>query len=183
MRDYLVTETGLLAMTAKDADRLVVRPQPSHDDAVPNANGVFAEALARLAQITGSDDDRRLAEDALSTLVSVARSAPIGHTTILNALDLHLRGVTVVVTGDGAEPLREAALRLPYIDRTVSPATDPGALSAGHPAKHQALSGRGPQALVCAGMRCSLPLTDAEALRAQARQMLTVQPDLSARRA
>jgi hypothetical protein len=32
-------------------------------------------------------------------------------------------------------------------------------------------------------MRCSLPLTDAEALRAQARQMLTVQPDLSARRA
>ena len=28
----------------------MVRPQPTHDDAVPNANGVFAEALVRLAQ-------------------------------------------------------------------------------------------------------------------------------------
>jgi uncharacterized protein YyaL (SSP411 family) len=180
MRDYLVTETGLLAMTAKDADRLVVRPQPSHDDAVPNANGVFADALVRLAQITGDDDDRRLAEDALSTLVSIARSAPVGHTSILNALDLHLRGVTVVITGDGAEPLREAALRLPYLDRTVSPTTDPGALNSGHPAKQLALSGRGPQALVCAGMRCSLPVTDAEALQARAMQMLRGQPEPSA---
>jgi uncharacterized protein YyaL (SSP411 family) len=55
MRDYLVPEAGRLAMTAKDADRLTVRLQPTHDDAVPNANGVFAEALVRLAQISGID--------------------------------------------------------------------------------------------------------------------------------
>ena len=42
-----------------NADPLVVRPQPIHDDAVPNANGVFAEALVRLAQITGADEDRQ----------------------------------------------------------------------------------------------------------------------------
>jgi uncharacterized protein len=52
-------DNGVLAMTANDADRLMVRPQPSHAEAVPNANGVFAESLVRLVQITGDDDDRR----------------------------------------------------------------------------------------------------------------------------
>jgi uncharacterized protein YyaL (SSP411 family) len=172
MRDYLVDESGILAMTAKDADRLVVRPQPSSDEAVPNANGVFVEALVRLAAITGDERDRQLAEDALAVLVGVARAAPVAHCSILNALDLHLRGLSIVVVGDASGALREAALGLSYLDRSVSAPADPGALGEGHPAKAQALAGRGPQALICAGMRCSLPVTDAEALRDQARAML-----------
>ncbi len=52
LSEFLVADTNCLAMTAEAADPLVVRPQPSQDDAVPNANGVFAEALVRLAQIT-----------------------------------------------------------------------------------------------------------------------------------
>ncbi|HEX8663602.1 MAG TPA: thioredoxin domain-containing protein [Beijerinckiaceae bacterium] len=176
MRDYLVTGTGLLAMTAADADPLVVRPAPSHDDAVPNANGVFAESLVRLAALTGAEDDRRLAEDALSTLGSVAAAQPLGHTTILNALDLHLRGLTVVVANDGSGTLTRAALRLPYVERTVSRVSDTGALAPDHPAKSAAFSGVGPQALVCAGMRCSLPVATAEDLAATAREMLRQNP-------
>ena len=172
LRDYLVMETGLVAMTAKDADRLVVRPQPSNDDAVPNANGVFAEALVRLAAITGDGEDRQIAEDALATLVGVARSAPVGHCSILNALDLHLRGLSIVVTGDETGELRDAALRLPYLERSVCAPSDAGALGEGHPARPQALAGRGPRALVCAGMRCSLPVTTSEELSGQARAML-----------
>ncbi|HEX8167552.1 MAG TPA: thioredoxin domain-containing protein [Beijerinckiaceae bacterium] len=170
MRDYLVTQTGLLAMTAADADPLVVRPQPSHDDAVPNANGVFLESLVRLAALTGAEDDRRLAEDALSTLSGAAAAQPLGHTTILNALDLHLRGLTVVVANDADGALARAALALPYLDRIVSRVSGVGALD--HPAKSAALSGPGPQALVCAGMRCSLPVATAEALCETAREML-----------
>jgi hypothetical protein len=88
-------------MTAKSADPLVVRPQPTHDDAAPNANGVFAEALVRLAQITETGESHRQASDTLSRLVGVARAAPLGHTSILNALDLHLRGVSILITGQG----------------------------------------------------------------------------------
>jgi uncharacterized protein YyaL (SSP411 family) len=173
LRDYLVTETGILAMTAKDADRLVVRPQPSNDDAVPNANGVFAEALVRLAQLTGREDDRRLAEDALSTLVGVARAAPVAHMSILNALDLHLRGLTIVVAGPGGEDLRLAALRLAHLDRSVSAVGDAESLAADHPARPQATGAGSARALVCAGMRCSLPVTTPEALRGQALAMLS----------
>jgi uncharacterized protein len=172
VRDYADPDTGVLAMTAKDADRLVVRPQPTHDEAVPNANGVFAESLVRLAQLTGREDDRRLAEDLLAGLVGIARSAPVGHTSILNALDLHLRGLAIVVTGEGSEPLRAAALRVAYLERTVSAPADAANLAGEHPAKEQALAGQGPRALVCAGTRCSLPVTRAEDLQARVREML-----------
>jgi uncharacterized protein len=171
LRDYADPDTGVLAMTAKDADRLVVRPRPTHDEAVPNANGVFADDMVRLAQLTGSADDRRLAEDLLAGLVGLARSAPVGHTSILNALDLHLRGLAIVVTGEGSEPLRAEALRVPYLERTVSALADPATLSGDHPAREQARAGQGPRALICAGMRCSLPVTRAEDLRTRVREM------------
>ena len=64
-------------MTSEEADPLVVRPRPIHDDAVPNANGVFAEALVRLAQITGADEDRQDAEQTLATLTGIARDRPL----------------------------------------------------------------------------------------------------------
>jgi uncharacterized protein YyaL (SSP411 family) len=172
VRDYLVTEAGRLAMTAKDADRLAIRPQPTHDDAVPNANGVFAEALVRLAQISGADEDRELAETAMTSLVSLARTAPVGHASILNALDLYLRGLTILVAGENSEPLRDAALKLSYLERSVSLAAEPDQLGERHPAKSLVRADHGPEAFVCAGMRCSLPVTTPDALLERAGEML-----------
>lgn len=171
-RDFAVAETGTLAMTSRDGDALVVRPQPVHDDAVPNANGVFAEALVRLAQITGRDEDHQRAEDALAKLTAMARSSPFGHTSILNALDLHLRGLTIVVTGMPSDALRDAALRVPYTDRSVHVMREGEVLDANHPAQ-AAVAGHEPQALICAGMRCSLPVRDREAFARQVREMLS----------
>ena len=172
LRDFTVAETGILAMTSAEADPLVVRPQPIHDDAVPNANGVFAEALVRLAQFTGSEEDRQRAETMLSRLTAVARSGPFGHTSILNALDLHLRGLTIVIGGNGIEPLREAAMRIPYTDRSVLVMRPGAVLDAHHPAHTAAVDDTTPRALVCAGMRCSLPVGDVEAFDRQVAEML-----------
>ncbi len=170
-RDFTVHETGTLAMTSAEADPLVVRPQPVNDDAVPNANGVFAEALVRLAQITGEDGDRKNAEAMLATLTAIARTNPFGHTSILNALDLHLRGLTIVISGEATDTLREVAMRVPYTDRTVVTVRPGDLLASGHPA-HGAAMGDRPQALVCAGMRCSLPAYDAADLEMRVREML-----------
>ncbi|WP_134500822.1 thioredoxin domain-containing protein [Microvirga pakistanensis] len=169
---FMIEETGCLAMTARDADPLVVRPQPTHDEAVPNANGVFAEALVRLAHLTQTEDDHRRATEILTQLLGVARSSPLGHTSILNALDLHVRGLSIVVTGQDAQPLQAAALRVPYPDRSVRLLRMGEILDAHHPASALASSGKDAQALVCAGMRCSLPVTTPEALQAQVREML-----------
>jgi uncharacterized protein YyaL (SSP411 family) len=159
-------------MTAKGVDPLVVRPQPTHDDAVPNANGVFAEALVRLAQITEAEDDLNRASDTVSRLVGAAHSAPLGHTSILNALDLHLRGLSILVTGDKAQDVFETALKVSYPDRSVRRLRPDETLDDNHPAKALAASGADAQALVCAGMRCSLPVTDPNGLKARVAEML-----------
>jgi uncharacterized protein len=172
LSDFMVTETGCLAMTAQGADPLVVRPQPTHDDAVPNANGVFAEALVRLAQITETQDDLQRASEILSRLVGIARSAPLGHTSILNALDLHLRGLSILVTGNDPQDLFETALKVPYPDRSVRRMREDEILDENHPAAALASSGTDARALVCAGMRCSLPVADADGLKAQVAEML-----------
>lgn len=172
LKEFMIEETGCLAMTAASADPLVVRPQPTHDEAVPNANGVFAEALVRLAQITETQADHERVTETLAHLVGIARSSPLGHTSILNALDLHLRGLTILVTGNNAEALHETALRVPYLDRSVRRLQPGEALSDEHPAKALAASGSHAQALVCAGQRCSLPVRAPEALKAQVREMM-----------
>jgi uncharacterized protein YyaL (SSP411 family) len=140
---------------------------------VPNANGVFAEALVRLAQITETQDDLQRASEILSQLVGIARSAPLGHTSILNALDLHLRGLSILVTGNNAQGLFETALQVPYPDRSVRRLREDETLDENHPASALASSGMDAQALVCAGMRCSLPVTDADGLKTQIAEMLT----------
>jgi uncharacterized protein YyaL (SSP411 family) len=170
-RDFVLPDTGILAMTSVRADPLVIRPQPVNDDAVPNANGVFAEALVRLAQFSGEESDLTQAETLLSTLTAVAGANPFGHTSILNALDLHLRGLTVVISGEGTEPLREVAMQVPYTDRNVVMVRRGETLADGHPA-HGAVMGEQPQALVCAGMRCSLPVFDVAGLRSRIGEML-----------
>ncbi|MFL5191557.1 MAG: thioredoxin domain-containing protein, partial [Microvirga sp.] len=172
LSEFMIEETGCLAMTARGADPLVVRPQPTHDDAVPNANGVFAEALVRLAQITETQDDLQRASEILSQLVGIARSAPLGHTLILNALDLHLRGLSILVTGNNAQDLFETALQVPYPDRSVRRLREDETLDENHPASALASSGMDAQALVCAGMRCSLPVTETDGLKARAAEML-----------
>ena len=77
------------------------------------------------------------------------------------------------MANDTAGDLARAALRLPYLERSVSRIADSGALAPDHPAKSTAFTGAGPQALVCAGMRCSLPVATGEALERTAREMLT----------
>ncbi|PVE24692.1 thioredoxin domain-containing protein [Microvirga sp. KLBC 81] len=171
LAEFMVEETGCLAMTARSADPLVVRPQPTHDEAVPNANGVFADALVRLAQITETQDDHQRATEILTRLMGVARSSPLGHTSVLNALDLHLRGLSILVAGNNAGPLHETALRVPYLDRSVRRLRAGETLDENHPAKALASSSEEAQALVCAGMRCSLPVTTPEALRDQVKEM------------
>ena len=109
----------------------------------------------------------------LSRLVGIARSSPLGHTSILNALDLHLRGLSILVTGNDAEALHEAALPFPISTAASAGCGADESLDDNHPAKALAASGAEAQALVCAGMRCSLPVTDEDGLRARVTEMLS----------
>jgi uncharacterized protein YyaL (SSP411 family) len=171
-REYLVPETGLLAMTSsRTPEPLITRPQPLQDEAVPNANGVFAEALVRLAALTHDEEDRHDAEALIERLSGPARAAPLAHCSILNAIDQHLRATSIIVGSDAAE-LLETAKGMPYLDRSVSTTDGMMAVVAEDQASGPAsLPGAG-SALVCAGMQCSLPMSDPSALLGAQREML-----------
>ena len=107
-------QSGLLAMTAKDAGDVILRLAPTADDAIPNAHPVYLSALVRLAGLTG--DTRWLARaDALFEALSASvRGNLVAHAGILNALDFRLRAKEIVTVGPKRKRLYEAALGVPF---------------------------------------------------------------------
>ena len=158
-RHYL-TDAGILAMSDSEADDIILRPKPTHDDAVPNANGMHAENLLRLAALTGEPADQLKADRFLDGLLAHAARAPLAHGSVLNALDFRLSGAAIAVVGTEAGELLSAARAVPYPNRTVAD------LSGNNPVHHPGVSasasagdGRA-AAFICSGGTCSMPITD-----------------------
>jgi uncharacterized protein len=170
---YANPDTGGYFLTADDAEGLVVRPSATTDDATPNPNGIAAQNLIRLAAFTGDHAWREKADRLIEGVLAAAGENLIGHASLLNALDLRLRATEIVVTGSGdrADALAAAALRLPLLTRIVLRAPTADALPAAHPARDKIAAAPQGAAFVCIGERCSLPVTQTEALAEAARGM------------
>ncbi len=161
-RDYANSDTGMYYLTAADAEGLVIRPASTADEATPNHNAVAAQNLIRLAFLAGDDRWRGQADRLIAAIAPQAVENLYMHMALLNAVDLRLRAAEIVVTGSGprAEALLEAARRVPALDRIVLHAGADAALSPNHPAREKLKAAAEPQAFVCIGETCSLPVTD-----------------------
>jgi uncharacterized protein len=161
-RDYSNAATGAYYLTASDAEGLVVRPAATTDEATPNHNAVAAGNLVRLAVLAGDDRFRDQADRLIGTIAPQATENLYMHMALLNAVDLRLRAAEIVVTGQGAraQALLDAARSLPPLDRIVLHAASAAALPAAHPARAKFDATNKPQAFVCIGETCSLPVTD-----------------------
>jgi uncharacterized protein YyaL (SSP411 family) len=167
-RDYANAETGTYYLTAADAEGLVVRPAATSDEATPNHNAVAAQNLIRLAALAGDDRWLAKADRLIAAIAPAAIENLYMHMALLNAVDLRLRAVQVVVTGQGAaaDALLAAARRLSPLDRIVMHAATAETLPPDHPARQKIAAARGPQAFVCVGETCSLPVTEPGGLNA-----------------
>ena len=157
--------SGLLCMAAADASDVILRLKPTQDDAIPNAHAVALEALVRLATATGAPRWLDAADALFEAVSGAAQANVVAHVGILNALDLRLRGASVVVAGPERAPLRDVALAASYLTRGVIDLADAEALPDDHPAKAQLAAAGGAAAFVCGNGTCSLPIRDADALR------------------
>ncbi|GLK54903.1 uncharacterized protein YyaL (SSP411 family) [Methylopila capsulata] len=153
------------AVDADDADRLVVRPEALTDEALPSGTALILAAELKLAVFDA--DARRLArlDGELTALMGLMASNVIGHGGLLNVLDgrMRLASVVVVGTGDAADALHVEALAAPAWERVVRRVPTLGVLPEDHPARSGHVDGAA--AFVCAGQRCSLPVTEPAALR------------------
>jgi uncharacterized protein YyaL (SSP411 family) len=161
-RDYADAEAGTYYLTAADAEGLVIRPASTADEATPNHNAVAAQNLVRLAQLTGDDGWREKADRLIAAIAPATVDNLYMHMALLNAIDLRLRAAEIVVTGEGAraEALLAAARAIAPLDRIVLHARSAGALPPSHPAQQMVRASGEPQAFVCIGETCSLPVTD-----------------------
>lgn len=160
--------TGRYFLTASDADDLVVRPDTTSDDAVPNHHGIIAQNLLRLAVATGDARWRTRADRLFEAVIPLAAQNAFAHLSLLNALDLRDSGMEILITGDdvNADALARIALSLPHAIRIVHRVAPGAALAPNHPA-HAALEAtRGSAAFVCTGQSCRPPVTTPDELRA-----------------
>ena len=155
-----------------DHEELIVRPRDMVDNAISSGNSAAAEALLRIAALTGDTAYADKGERLLTGVVLLAVRYPLGFGNWLRIMELHLAPpLEVVVVGDlSAEatrellrPLRERFLPLrcfvgvaPMDDERFETPVTEGRTSADRPT-----------AYVCRGYVCNLPVVDPIALEGQ----------------
>jgi len=148
---------------APEGDPLLVhRPESNHDGAIPSGAAIATLGLLRLGLVAGDTAALALAERYLAQrLTGTAQPNAWATSALLGALDLYLHAKVLVVSdGSGRDDLVTAARRvyaptLCIAGSWAQPSILEGKSSAGAVA----------QAYVCSGPTCSLPVSDAAALR------------------
>ena len=165
-------ERGGFYTTGADAEALIVRPKDSQDNATPSENSLAADGLLRLAALTGDADAAARAERWVATLAPVAGEYPTAFAFLLEAIGRLVRPpLEVAVVGEPDDPARGAlvdVLRRRLLPSSVRVTAAPGTGAELTPllAERAERDGRA-TAYVCQRFACQLPVTDADALRAQ----------------
>ena len=83
-------EQAMFFDTARDAERLVVRPRNVYDSATPSGNSAAALALLRLSELTGEERFRAVAERVLASFADSLARFPGAFSHLMTALDRYL---------------------------------------------------------------------------------------------
>jgi len=161
-------ERGGFFQTPSDAaGALVVRPKDLFDNAVPSGNSAAADALLRMALLTGEADYERAAERALAAVGGAMAQAPAGFGTALCALDrLRSRPLEVAIVGDPASERTRALVAEVTTERflpnhVLAVAAPDGDAAAAVPLLRNRLALDGaPTAYVCERFVCKLPVRE-----------------------
>lgn len=163
---------GVFFDVGVDHEPLIVRPRDLFDNATPSGNSSAAEALLRLAAISGVEEYALRAERLLRGVVPFASRYSLGFGNWLRVIDLYLAERTeVVLVGDrGARDTRAllAVLRSRYRPTTTFLGIDPqDTFAFKTPLTEGRLDAEQAMAFVCHNYACDLPATDPELFAVQ----------------
>lgn len=157
--------------TSDDHEQLVLRPKDTQDNATPSGNAMAVTTLFKLAALTGEHSYREQAERALSTVAPMLARYPTGFGQWLSAATFALaQPKEVALVGNPGQADMRALLETvfdEYRPFKVVALKQPGEASAVPLLEGRAQLNGKATAAVCFNFACMLPVTQAEALRAQ----------------
>ena len=176
IRDFWDESAGTFVDTSSEHERTVAQPRGLVDNATPSANSIGADALQRLALLTGDEELARRAQSILRAVAPALERQPSAFGRMLSAADRSLgEQIDVVVavdqTDDESRLLREAATT-PYVPDLVLASVAQGDPHAEWPlfVSKVARNGRA-TAYVCRGLACDEPTVDPARLSEQVRAL------------
>ncbi|WP_019590634.1 thioredoxin domain-containing protein [Thioalkalivibrio sp. ALE20] len=165
MEDFHDDASGGFFYTARDHEALIQRPKVYSDDAMAAGNGIAAQCLIRLGHLLAEPRYLEAAEGTLANAGPMIEQAPMGHMSLLVALDMHYHAPPLVVLRGQGEALADARRTIAAADGAarVFPVPDdardlPDALAGKAPREG------GPRAWLCRGLHCEPPVDDPAAL-------------------
>jgi uncharacterized protein YyaL (SSP411 family) len=160
-------EKGGFYFTAAGAEAPLGRARPMQDDASPAGNGLAAQALLWLGHLLGEVRYLDAAEGLLRAASSDIQRSPLGHASLLTALDEYLHPVTqIILTGTDADQLDRWQKAIRTHDRVHCYAA--GVHGRGLPgADKNETEERAIVARVCRGVQCLPPVESLEDLMSQ----------------
>ncbi len=153
---------GGFFFTSHDHEALIQRNKTAQDDATPSGNGIAAQALLRLAMLTGNEKYHAAAERALKLFFPALQQAAGYHCSLCTALAELLQPPGLLVLRGKEAAAWQAALQRSYLPdvMVVAPGEDatelPEALA--KPPSEQTT------AWLCRGTQCLPPVTDFDEL-------------------
>ena len=160
INNFFDEKDGGFYFTANDHEKLIFRPKPMYDDALPSGNGVAAFALQRLGFLTGDEKYLSASKRTLENSFELLTKTPQGHLTLINTLEEYFdHPEIIIITGEVSEisKWKESTNKIYSPKRMIIaiPSDDkdlPSALD------NKKCINKKTTAYVCKGSKCSKPI-------------------------
>lgn len=172
--EHFACPDGGFYFTSDDHENLILRSKTFHDDAMPSGNAIATQALYYLGYLCAETTYIDQAEQSIKASSMNLAKQPISHAALLNAVDIRLRGATLIILRGNRKkmkPWQQAAHHhyLPdvlcfAIDEEITPAS---CLSDKKPVENEI------RAYICEGMSCQEPITGLPAFEQRIKQLST----------
>jgi uncharacterized protein YyaL (SSP411 family) len=160
-------QNGGFFFTSHDHEELIQRNKIGPDNAMPSGNGIAAQALLRLAALTGNMEYSKASERCLKLFYPALQQTAAYHSSLCTALEGYLQPPTVLVLRGTASSTSawNSALRTRYLPgvMTITLTED----ITGLPEVLDKPYGESTTAWLCHGTQCLPSITDLKELLAQ----------------
>ena len=163
------SESGGYYLAADDTSDLIMRPISASDDAVPNANATMLQNLVDLYLLTGNSAYMTSADKLLGAFQGAAQTMSIAYTGLLSGALSLIAPQHIVIAGSretpGGVPWEKALSQASLPDAIFQRVYDGDSVPASSPASGKTSVDGKEAAYICAGQRCSPPVTDPGAFK------------------